>query len=101
MNLFFVISILLGLTAVFGVVNERLLHLQSAIGLMLLALLTTLVLLALKMSGVLDALDWIDAIVHELDLSSVLLNGVLCFMLFAGSAGIFRGEHIEYTGCEI
>jgi CPA1 family monovalent cation:H+ antiporter len=88
MNLFFVISILLGLTAIFGVINERVLHLQSAIGLMLLALLTTLVLLVLKISGMLDELVWIDAIVHELDLSSVLLNGVLCFMLFAGSAGV-------------
>jgi CPA1 family monovalent cation:H+ antiporter len=88
MNLFFVISILLGLTAIFGVINERVLHLQSAIGLMLLALLTTLVLLVLKISGMLDELVWIDAIVHELDLSSVLLNGVLCFMLFAGSAGM-------------
>jgi CPA1 family monovalent cation:H+ antiporter len=88
MNLFLLISILLGLTAVFGVVNERLLHLQPSIGLMLLALLTTLVLLALRISGTLDELHWIEDIVRELDLSNVLLNGVLCFMLFAGSAGV-------------
>jgi CPA1 family monovalent cation:H+ antiporter len=88
MNLFLLISILFGLTAVFGVINERFLHLQSTIGLMLLALLTTLVLLALKLSGTLDELRWIEAIVSELDLSDVLLNGVLCFMLFAGSAGV-------------
>jgi CPA1 family monovalent cation:H+ antiporter len=88
MNLFLLISILFGLTAAFGVINERFLHLQSTIGLMLLALLTTLVLLALKLSGTLDELHWIEAIVSELDLSDVLLNGVLCFMLFAGSAGV-------------
>ena len=39
MGLFLLIGILLGLTAIYSVINERYLHLQSAIGLMLLALL--------------------------------------------------------------
>ena len=88
MDMLLIISVLLGFTALFGMVNERYLGLQSSIGLMLLALLTAIVLGILKLMGIVDNLDWEDALVRELDLSNVLLNGVLCFMLFAGSAGV-------------
>jgi CPA1 family monovalent cation:H+ antiporter len=88
MDMLLIISILLGFTALFGVVNERYLGLQPSIGLMLLALLTAILLAILKSTGVIDNLGWEDALVRELDLSNVLLNGVLCFMLFAGSAGV-------------
>ena len=87
MDMLLIISVLLGFTALFGMVNERYIGLQSSIGLMLLALLTAIVLGILKLTGIVDNLGWEDALVRELDLSNVLLNGVLCFMLFAGSAG--------------
>ena len=88
MGLFLMIGILLGLTALFSVINERYLHLQSAIGLMLLALVTALALAAFSLSGNFDSISWLRALLEKLDLSTVLLNGVLCFMLFAGSAGV-------------
>lgn len=88
MDFLLAIGILLALTAGFGVINERYLHLQPAIGLMLLALLMSVVLVSLKLTGVIAAVGWEQALVEKLDLSSVLLNGVLCFMLFAGSAGV-------------
>lgn len=81
MDLLAVIAILLGLTALFGVLNERYLGLQSTIGLMLLALLTAVLFGILKATGVVENLGWEDALVKQLDLSEVLLNGVLCFML--------------------
>jgi len=81
-------AILLVFAAVFGVLNERYLGLQSTIGLMLLALLTAVVFGVLKATGVIENLGWEDALVKQLDLSDVMLNGVLCFMLFAGSAGV-------------
>lgn len=88
MDLFLMIGILLGLTAIYSVINERYLHLQSAIGLMLLALVTSLALAAVSMMTGVDSIGWVKALVHTLDLSNVLLNGVLCFMLFVGSAGV-------------
>lgn len=88
MSLLLAIAVLLVLTAIFAVVNERYLRLQPSIGLMLLALTMSLVLLGLKSAGVLAEVDWEDTIFGELNLSAVLLNGVLCFMLFAGSAGV-------------
>lgn len=88
MDLLLIVSVLLGLAALFGVVNERYLGLQPSIGLLLLALLTSVVLGILKSTGLIVDLGWGATLVRELDLSNVLLNGVLCFMLFAGSAGV-------------
>ena len=88
MDLLFIVSVLLGLAALFGVLNERYLGLQPSIGLLLLALLTSVVLGNLKSTGLIVDLGWGATLVRELDLSNVLLNGVLCFMLFAGSAGV-------------
>jgi len=88
MDLFTVMAILLGLTAVFGVINEHYLRMPPAIGLMLLALLMTLVLAGLKNMGIIHSLGWEETLVQELDFSKALLNGALSFMLFAGSAGV-------------
>lgn len=87
MSLLLVVSILLVLTAFFGMVNERYLKLQPSIGLMLLALLMSLLLIGIQTTGVAD-LGWVETLVRKLNLSDVLLNGVLCFMLYAGSAGV-------------
>ena len=55
---------------------------------MLLALVMSLVFLGLKSAGIVADLGSEDTILRELNFSSLLLNGVLCFMLFAGSAGV-------------
>lgn len=88
MDMLLIVSILLGFSALFGVLNERFLGLQSTIGLMLLALITSVGIFFLKSAGLMEGFGWQEALVRELDLSDVLLNGVLCFMLFAGSAGV-------------
>jgi len=54
----------------------------------LLALGLTVALILLKFLGGLDYLGWDETLVTRLDLGETLLNGVLCFMLFAGSAGV-------------
>ena len=99
MSLLLVISVLFVLTAVLGVVNERYLRLQPSIGLMLLALVMSLMFLGLKSAGIVAGLGFLDALVDGRYLSNVLLNGVLCFMLFAGSAGVeFKSlERDEWT----
>jgi len=88
MSLLLVVSVLLVLTALLGMVNERYLRLQPSIGLMLLALSMSLVLVGVQAAGIVDDLGWVETVVRELNLSDVLLNGVLCFMLYAGSAGV-------------
>lgn len=94
MDLFMSVAVVLGLAALFGLVNERFLRLQATIGLMLLALAMTIVLILLKLLGGIDYLGWEQTLINRLDLGHTLLNGVLCFMLFAGSAGV-RIELLE------
>jgi len=55
MDLFMSVAVLLGLAALFGLINERFLGLQATIGLMLLALAMTLALILLKLLGGLDS----------------------------------------------
>jgi len=87
MDLFMSVAVLLGLASLFGYLNERYLRLQPTIGLMLLALTLTVALALLGLNG-LAYLEWDENLVKRLDLGETLLNGVLCFMLFAGSAGV-------------
>lgn len=88
MEILAAVGMLMALTALFGVVNERYLRLQSSIGLMLLALIMTAAVATLKSFDLGEGFALIEALVEELNLSEVLLNGVLCFMLFAGSTGV-------------
>jgi CPA1 family monovalent cation:H+ antiporter len=88
MDLFLMVAMLLGLAAVFAYLNERFLRLQPNIGLMLLALTMTVALMVVKAAVGLDYLGWTENVVTRLDLGETVLHGVLCFMLFAGSAGV-------------
>jgi CPA1 family monovalent cation:H+ antiporter len=88
MPTFLTFAALLGLTALFSYVNERFLRLQQAIGLMILALLITLILMSLDVLGLSDAFPKEQVFVTRLSLDETLLNGVLCFMLFAGSINV-------------
>ena len=88
MDLLMSAAVLLGLAAVFSLINERYLRLQPTIGLMLLALAFTALLFLLKLLGGLNYLGGEELLISRLNLGHSLLNGVLCFMLFAGSASI-------------
>ena len=68
-------------------INERFLRMQPSIGLMLLAFLMSILLSVLKQGGWIST-EWLYLLVGRLDLSQVLLQGVLCLMLFAGSASV-------------
>ncbi len=88
MSLLVAVSILAVLTALLGMLNERYLRLQPSIGLMLLALGIGLGLAGIQAAGIADDLGWLQTLLGKLNLSDVLLNGVLCFMLYAGSTGV-------------
>jgi CPA1 family monovalent cation:H+ antiporter len=82
------VAAILGLTALFSYINERFLHLQQTIGLVLLALCSTLALMVLNGLGLGTWFADEQALVTRLSLDATLLNGVLCFMLFAGSINV-------------
>ena len=81
-------AIVLGLTALLSLLNERFLGLQQTIGLMLMALLGTVLVAVLDSTGVVHYFLRERVFVEGLALDQTLLNGVLCFMLFAGSINV-------------
>lgn len=88
MHTFLTLSAILGLTAAFSYLNQRFLKLQNTIGLMLMGVVTTVTIALLKAVGVSQPFERLQGFVSQLSLNVTLLDGVLCFMLFAGSMRI-------------
>jgi CPA1 family monovalent cation:H+ antiporter len=76
-------AIVLSLTAALAYVNARLLRLPASVGLMAIALIGSLSLLALDRLGV--DVSHVRGLVAELDFGDTLLHGMLGFLLFAGA----------------
>jgi len=81
---FFIITVLVFLSAIFGYINVRFLKLPNSIGLMLITILFTLGVFALSYfdSTLLDAERYI---ITHIDFKTVLLDIMLSFLLFAGA----------------
>ena len=88
MQAFTAIAVLLCVTAVLSFANDRFLGLQASIGLMLLAVLLTLLLRVAETVVPTGAVDLLHELTHALNLNDTLLKGVLCFMLFRGSVNV-------------
>jgi CPA1 family monovalent cation:H+ antiporter len=91
MTVFQIIAILISLTAIFSYLNYRFFRLPATIGVMLIALLTSLALI-----GAGHFAPWIyDAAVDltkQIDFNDALMQGMLCFLLFAGALHIDLGD---------
>jgi Na+:H+ antiporter len=87
-EVFTAIACLFGITAVLSFVNDRYLRLQTDIGLLLLAVLTTLGLRVLEVFVPSGAIDLLRQLTHSFNLNDTLLKGVLCFLLFRGSVNV-------------
>jgi len=84
MHLFDIIAILISLSAVFSWINFRFLKMPTAIGLMLIALLLSLFLLApISINDGLEADA--RAMLNSIDFDETVLHGMLSFLLFAGA----------------
>ena len=84
MNLFDIIALLITLTAIFSFINYCTLKLPMTIGVMLIGLLMSLGLLALKPLG-LDLTIQASAILGAIDFNQTLMHGMLSYLLFAGA----------------
>lgn len=84
MNLYDTFSILIVLSALFAYINYRFIKLPSTIGLMLIAIVTSLVLLAIATLFPVVMKDTTE-LLHNFDFSELLLGSMLSFILFAGA----------------
>src|SRR5688572_9054343 len=91
MDLYFTFSILVVLSALFAFINSRYLKLPPAIGIMLLAIITSISLLALERIN--PALSpYFSGRIARVDFPSVLLGAMLNFLLFAGAIHVSLQE---------
>jgi CPA1 family monovalent cation:H+ antiporter len=91
MTVFQIISILISLTALFSYLNFRFFKLPATIGVMLIALLMSLALI-----GAGHFAPWIHEaavdLIDQIDFNDALMQGMLCFLLFAGAMHIDLSE---------
>lgn len=81
-----VAAVLLTLSAVFGWLNHKFLPLSHSVGLLVMSVVTSLALIGLD--AVLPGLGLLDQIsdrMQQIDFTEIVVNGMLAFLLFAGS----------------
>ena len=87
MSVFQVIAVLLTLTALFSYLNYRFIRLPTTIGVMLIALIASLALIALQHFGF-SIGPMAERVLQSVDFGQTLLQGMLSFLLFAGALHI-------------
>ena len=84
MKLFDILAVLITLSALFSYLNYRYIRLPNTIGLMLIALLVSLAVIALESMGI-DLKNDARQLLDSIDFDETLLHGMLSFLLFAGA----------------
>ena len=97
MDLFALMAALLTVTAVFSWVNHQTLKLPTTIGVMLIALVSSLALILLHTLG-LDVETRASEIIESIDFDRTVLGGMLAFLLFAGALHVDLGSLAEQKG---
>lgn len=87
MSFFHLISLLMAFVAAFAYINARFIKLPTTIGLLLVSLLFSLGLLGMGQLHP-SILDFAHDLMGQIDFSDLVLNGILCFLLYAGTLQI-------------
>jgi len=83
--MFEILTLLLVIAALFSYINERFLKMPTTIGLMLLTLVFSIALTLLKYLGIDIGHTKLATTISHIDFSQVVLQGIICFLLFADS----------------
>ncbi len=94
MTIIQITAILVTLTALFSYLNYRYIRLPTTIGVMLIALVASLALIGLNHLGVSIA-PAAQRLLKQVDFDNTLMQGMLCFLLFAGSLHINLNDLAE------
>jgi CPA1 family monovalent cation:H+ antiporter len=99
LSFFDLIALLLVLSASFGWINHRYVHLPNSVGLLVMGLFASLLVagvgVLLPGSSIVAALT---GALRQIDFTAVVFNGVLAFLLFAGSLGLDVGALRDRAG---
>ena len=93
LSIYEIIAILLVLSATFAWLNERLIGLPHVIGLLVVALLASLAVIAFDhIFPVLGVRDIFEETLKEIDFYHTMMHGMLAFLLFAGALQVDLGR---------
>jgi CPA1 family monovalent cation:H+ antiporter len=92
MDLVNLLAIILSLSAAFAYINFRFIGLPTTIGVMLIALVCSLVMIVFDFLGILDVRDQAEAMLSNIDFNKALMHGMLSFLLFAGSLHVSTSD---------
>jgi CPA1 family monovalent cation:H+ antiporter len=96
-KLFHILALLLTAAAVFSYINHRFLKLPTVIGIMLVALVFSLLLNMLEPLGLELAHD-VQLMLASIDFNETLLHGMLSFLLFAGALHVNLNDLSQQRG---
>ncbi|MFT4547707.1 MAG: CPA1 family monovalent cation:H+ antiporter [Verrucomicrobiales bacterium] len=94
MNPFDTAAILLTLAAAFGYLNYRYIKLPTAIGIMLLSLLTSLAMIIYGQFSP-STVEWAKKFVEQVEFDDTVLNIMLSYLLFAGALHVNLGDLVS------
>lgn len=80
-----VAAILISISALFAYVNHRFIGLPTTIGVMIIAMLVSLLVYLIGLLGFSDFQEQINRLLASIDFNKTLLHGMLSFLLFAGA----------------
>ena len=80
-----IVALLVTLTALFSYINHRFIKLPTTIGVMVLAMVLSLILMSLGELGYAPVEQRAEAIIGGIDFNQVLMQGMLSLLLFAGA----------------
>ena len=83
---FFTIIILI--IVIVSIFNERFIKIPNEISILLFTIILSLILKAIDSFANIGFIDYAITTMKEFNFESYLLDGVLCFMLFAGASGV-------------
>ena len=92
MNILLFLIIILAYVVFIGILNEKLIHLQSDIALLLFSLLFSLILAIIRYVYDAEVLTTFIDKMGSFGFEEYLMDGVLCFMLFAGASKVNMGK---------
>ncbi len=88
MELYYSFSVLIVLASLFAYINHRILKLPSAIGIMVIAIIVSVTLVASGENFLPKTTSHLTDLVHKFDFTEVLMGAMLNFLLFAGGIHI-------------
>lgn len=87
-----VAALLISISALFAYVNHRFIGLPTTIGVMVIAMLTSVLIYLLGQFGFADFESQVSAVLGSIDFNKTLMHGMLSFLLFAGALHVNLGD---------